>query len=107
LAQEETGMPDPLKKLRLQGFNNLTKTLSFNIYDVCYADLHSRTPSSLSDLLLKVDTRPGTGPVGPASYCIERGALIGHTAWDLLRSSIPMRRGWPGMRRLQCFELFH
>lgn len=27
----------PLKKLRLQGFNNLTKTLSFNIYDICYA----------------------------------------------------------------------
>ncbi|MCG8433762.1 MAG: adenosylmethionine decarboxylase [Gammaproteobacteria bacterium] len=25
------------KKLKLQGFNNLTKTLSFNIYDVCYA----------------------------------------------------------------------
>lgn len=24
-------------KLRLYGFNNLTKTLSFNIYDVCYA----------------------------------------------------------------------
>lgn len=25
------------KKLTLYGFNNLTKTLSFNIYDVCYA----------------------------------------------------------------------
>ena len=25
------------KKLKLYGFNNLTKTLSFNIYDVCYA----------------------------------------------------------------------
>jgi S-adenosylmethionine decarboxylase len=24
-------------KLKLEGFNNLTKTLSFNIYDVCYA----------------------------------------------------------------------
>jgi len=24
------------KKLKLHGFNNLTKTLSFNIYDVCY-----------------------------------------------------------------------
>jgi S-adenosylmethionine decarboxylase len=31
-------MPTPLKKLRLHGFNNLTKTLSFNIYDVCYAE---------------------------------------------------------------------
>ena len=26
-----------LKKLQLQGFNNLTKSLSFNIYDICYA----------------------------------------------------------------------
>ena len=26
-----------LKKLKLYGFNNLTKTLSFNIYDICYA----------------------------------------------------------------------
>jgi S-adenosylmethionine decarboxylase len=25
------------RKLKLHGFNNLTKTLSFNIYDVCYA----------------------------------------------------------------------
>ncbi|MEZ5671682.1 MAG: adenosylmethionine decarboxylase [Thiotrichaceae bacterium] len=24
-------------KIKLQGFNNLTKTLSFNIYDICYA----------------------------------------------------------------------
>ena len=27
----------PMSKLRLQGFNNLTKTLSFNLYDICYA----------------------------------------------------------------------
>jgi S-adenosylmethionine decarboxylase len=27
----------PLKKLKLESFNNLTKTLSFNIYDICYA----------------------------------------------------------------------
>ena len=31
-------MPDPQKKLELQGFNNLTKSLSFNIYDICYAE---------------------------------------------------------------------
>ena len=24
-------------KLKLYGFNNLTKALSFNIYDICYA----------------------------------------------------------------------
>jgi S-adenosylmethionine decarboxylase len=27
----------PLKSLKLHGFNNLTKTLSFNMYDICYA----------------------------------------------------------------------
>lgn len=31
----------PLKKLRLESFNNLTKTLSFNIYDICYAPSES------------------------------------------------------------------
>jgi len=30
-------MPKRMKKLKLHGFNNLTKTMSFNIYDVCYA----------------------------------------------------------------------
>ncbi|OHD17640.1 MAG: S-adenosylmethionine decarboxylase [Spirochaetes bacterium GWD1_27_9] len=29
----------PIKKLKLYGFNNLTKTLSFNLYDICYAKL--------------------------------------------------------------------
>ena len=27
----------PFKKLKLYGFNNLTKSLSFNMYDICYA----------------------------------------------------------------------
>lgn len=30
-------MTKPLPKLQLKDFNNLTKTLSFNIYDICYA----------------------------------------------------------------------
>jgi S-adenosylmethionine decarboxylase len=30
-------VPTPMRKLKLHGFNNLTKTLSFNIYDICYA----------------------------------------------------------------------
>ena len=31
------GLVEMGDKLRLYGFNNLTKALSFNIYDVCYA----------------------------------------------------------------------
>jgi S-adenosylmethionine decarboxylase len=34
---EDPTVVKPLPRLRLQGFNNLTKALSFNIYDVCYA----------------------------------------------------------------------
>jgi S-adenosylmethionine decarboxylase len=34
---EGTAVVKPLPRLRLQGFNNLTKSLSFNIYDICYA----------------------------------------------------------------------
>lgn len=30
-------MDHPPQKYKLYGFNNLTKTLSFNIYDICYA----------------------------------------------------------------------
>ncbi|MBD3671501.1 MAG: adenosylmethionine decarboxylase [Gammaproteobacteria bacterium] len=30
------------RKLRLHGFNNLTKTLSFNIYDICYTQNESQ-----------------------------------------------------------------
>ncbi|MCF7983191.1 MAG: adenosylmethionine decarboxylase [Thiohalocapsa sp.] len=31
-------MPKPSKRIKLHGFNNLTKSLSFNIYDICYTD---------------------------------------------------------------------
>jgi S-adenosylmethionine decarboxylase len=43
----------PLKKLRLTGFNNLTKTLSFNIYDVCYA----RTAAHRAEYIAYIDER--------------------------------------------------
>ncbi len=41
----------PLTKLKLQGFNNLTKTLSFNIYDICYA----KTPGQRRDYIEYID----------------------------------------------------
>jgi S-adenosylmethionine decarboxylase len=34
---EVSAVVKPLPRLKLQGFNNLTKALSFNIYDICYA----------------------------------------------------------------------
>lgn len=38
-------------KLKLRGFNNLTKTLSFNIYDVCYA----KRPQARKEYLEYID----------------------------------------------------
>jgi S-adenosylmethionine decarboxylase len=35
-------MVKPLPRLKLQGFNNLTKSLSFNIYDVCFANTEAQ-----------------------------------------------------------------
>lgn len=35
-------MANPISKLKLHGFNNLTKTLSFNIYDICYAQTQAQ-----------------------------------------------------------------
>jgi S-adenosylmethionine decarboxylase len=43
--------PRRSRKLRLRGFNNLTKTLSFNIYDVCYA----RSPQARKEYLEYID----------------------------------------------------
>lgn len=39
------------KRLKLYGFNNLTKTLSFNIYDVCYA----KTEREQKDYIAYID----------------------------------------------------
>ncbi|MFN2339634.1 MAG: adenosylmethionine decarboxylase [Gammaproteobacteria bacterium] len=39
------------RKLRLHGFNNLTKTLSFNIYDICYA----KTPQQREEYIEYID----------------------------------------------------
>ena len=40
-----------LNKIQLYGFNNLTKTLSFNMYDICYA----KTPQHRNDYIKYID----------------------------------------------------
>ena len=41
------------QKLKLYGFNNLTKSLSFNIYDVCYA----KTAREQRDYIAYIDEK--------------------------------------------------
>ncbi|HEX7380874.1 MAG TPA: adenosylmethionine decarboxylase [Nevskiaceae bacterium] len=40
--------PTTNSRLKLLGFNNLTKTLSFNIYDICYARTHEHQQEYLA-----------------------------------------------------------
>lgn len=40
-----------LKKLKLYSFNNLTKTLSFNMYDICFA----KTPQHRKEYIQYID----------------------------------------------------
>ncbi|HXH01755.1 MAG TPA: adenosylmethionine decarboxylase [Candidatus Competibacteraceae bacterium] len=43
--------PIPVPRLKLQGFNNLTKSLSFNIYDICY----TATPEEQARYIAYID----------------------------------------------------
>ena len=45
------------EKLKLYGFNNLTKSLSFNIYDICYA----KTPREQQDYIKYIDAHDRSG----------------------------------------------
>ena len=52
---------DHSEKLKLYGFNNLTKALSFNIYDVCYA----KTPREQKDYIAYIDQQYNSGTPDP------------------------------------------
>lgn len=41
-------MVKPFEKLKLHGFNNLTKSLSFSIYDICYAQTEQHRQEYIS-----------------------------------------------------------
>ncbi|MFA5516948.1 MAG: adenosylmethionine decarboxylase [Desulfuromonadales bacterium] len=62
------------RKLKLRGFNNLTKTLSFNIYDVCYA----RSPQARKEYLEYIDEE----------YNSQRLVDILHEVADIIGANI-------------------
>ncbi len=52
LSRQTRGKSDEMEdKMKLYGFNNLTKSLSFNIYDVCYA----KSPREQKDYVAYID----------------------------------------------------
>jgi S-adenosylmethionine decarboxylase len=64
----------PLRRLKLKDFNNLTKSLSFNIYDICYA----QTPEQRREYIEYIDEE----------YNAERLTRILHDVSEIIGASI-------------------
>ena len=71
------------EKYKLYGFNNLTKALSFNIYDVCYA----KTAREQRDYIAYIDEQ----------YNSERLTKILTTLTDMIGAKI-LNIARPGLR---------
>lgn len=67
------------EKLRLYGFNNLTKSLSFNIYDVCYA----KTPREQRDYIAYIDEQYNSERL--TSILLHVVDMIGATVLNISR----------------------
>jgi len=84
-------MPRLNKKLKLHGFNNLTKTLSFNIYDINFAE----TPSQQNDYIEYIDEEYNaerlTSILSEVSNIIGANILnIAHQDYDPQGASVTM-----------------
>ena len=75
-----------MDKIRLHGFNNLTKTLSFNIYDICYAcsDVQNREYMDYidevynADRLTQIVTRPTSSEAALAVHRVRAVRIDDH-----------------------------
>ena len=70
---------DDVTKLQLKDFNNLTKTLSFNIYDICYAS----TPAQVKEYIEYIDEEYNAERL--TSILDEVSDIIGATILNIAR----------------------
>ncbi len=81
----------PLKKLRLQSFNNLTKTLSFNIYDICYAQSEAAQKEYIAYIDEAYNAERLTSILQEVSQIIGANILnIAHQDYDPQGASVTM-----------------
>jgi S-adenosylmethionine decarboxylase len=81
----------PLKRLRLESFNNLTKTLSFNIYDVCYAPSEAAQREYISYIDEVYNARRLTEILTEVAQIIGANVLnIAHQDYDPQGASVTM-----------------
>ncbi len=79
------------KKLKLHGFNNLTKTLSFNIYDINYAETPEQTSRYIEYIDEEYNARRLTSILTEVSHLIGANILnIAHQDYDPQGASVTM-----------------
>jgi len=85
-------MPRKLqKKLKLHGFNNLTKTLSFNIYDINYAETVEQTSRYIEYIDEEYNAERLTSILTEVSRLIGANILnIAHQDYDPQGASVTM-----------------
>ncbi len=81
----------PLKKLRLESFNNLTKTLSFNIYDICYAHTEQAQKEYISYIDEAYNAERLTTILNEVAQIVGANVLnIAHQDYDPQGASVTM-----------------
>ena len=79
------------KKIKLHGFNNLTKTLSFNIYDINYAETASQQNDYIEYIDEEYNAERLTGILSEVSHIIGANILnIAHQDYDPQGASVTM-----------------
>ena len=79
------------KKLKLHGFNNLTKTLSFNIYDINYAETAAQTAQYIEYIDEEYNAERLTNILTEVSHLIGANILnIAHQDYDPQGASVTM-----------------
>lgn len=78
-------------KIELQGFNNLTKTLSFNIYDICYAKSEEAQKAYVEYIDKKYNAERLTGILKDVAGIIGAEVLnVAHQNYEPVGSSVTM-----------------
>ncbi len=79
------------KKLKLSGFNNLTKTLSFNLYDINYAETAAQQQAYIEYIDEEYNARRLTAILTEVSHLIGASILnIAHQDYDPQGASVTM-----------------
>ncbi len=80
-----------MRKLKLHGFNNLTKTLSFNIYDICYAESPSHRREYIEYIDEAYNAERLTGILTDVAEIIGATILnVAHQDYDPQGASVTM-----------------